>query len=121
MKLSRKINPIARATAVIGSVAALVTGVTFAALQNTATLTNNSILTSDISGLVIDSDGDSSFNTTDEGFQFNNIGPGGTSDAKTFTLKNSTDDQLDINVQITGESALPAGVDPTDIKFTFDV
>lgn len=46
MDIAQKINrisPIARAILVIGVVAALVTGVTFAALQNTATLTNNTI------------------------------------------------------------------------------
>lgn len=115
-----KINPLARAIAVIGSVAVLVTGVTFAALQNTATLTNNTI-NSDIDGLLVDSDGNDSFGTTDEGFAFNDIQPGGDSETKTFKLKNDTDGTLDVNVQVTGESALPAGVDASDITFVFDI
>jgi hypothetical protein len=116
----RHISPVARAVLVIGAVMALVTSMTFAALQNTATLTNNTI-SSDVDGLLVDSDGDDSFGTTDEGFAFLNIEPGGTSDAKAFSLKNDTADPMEVNVQVTGESALPAGVDPTDISFIFDL
>ncbi len=119
MVLVQKINPVARAVVTIAAVAAMVTGVTFAALSNTATLTNNTIMSTNIDGLVIDSDGNDSFDTTDQGFAFNNIGPGGTSAPQTFKLKNSTTGQLDVNVQITGESALPAGVDASDITFNF--
>ncbi len=116
----RHISPVARAVLVIGAVMALVTSMTFAALQNTATLTNNTI-TSDIDGLLVDSDGDDSFGTTDEGFAFTNIEPGGTSDVKQFSLKNDTDGSLAVNVEITNEEALPAGVDGSDIVFIFDL
>jgi hypothetical protein len=115
-----KITPLARAILVIAVVAAFVTGVTFAALQDTATLSNNTI-NSDVDGLLVDSDGDESFGTTDEGFAFNNIAPGGTSDPMAFQLKNDTDGPLVVHVQVTGESALPAGVDPDDITFIFDL
>src|SRR5687767_14488163 len=120
MVLAQKINPLARAILVIGVVAALVTSITFAVLQNTATLTNNTI-NSDVDGLLVDSDGNNTFGTTDEGFAFSDIPPGGTSDAKAFKLKNDTEAPLEVNVQVTGESALPAGVDPTDITFIFDL
>lgn len=123
MTLAQQINrisPLARAILVIGAVAALVTGVTFAALQNTATLTNNTI-TSEVDGLLVDSDGDDSFGTTDEGFAFTNIAPGGTSDPKAFKLKNETNGPLEVNVQVIGEASLPAGVDPDDITFIFDL
>lgn len=116
----RHISPVARAVLVIGAVMALVTSMTFAALQDTATLTNNTI-TSDIDGLLVDSDGDGSFGKTDEGFAFTNIEPGGTSDVKQFALKNDTEAAKVVNVQVTGEEALPAGVDPTDIVFIFDL
>jgi hypothetical protein len=115
----RKISPIARAIAVMGATGALVTGVTFAALQNTATLTDNTI-TSTTDGLLVDSDGDNTFAPSDEGFDFVDVDPGTTSDAKAFKLKNATDGPLDINVQVMGEEPLPAGVDPTDITFHFD-
>lgn len=115
----KKLSPIARAVGVMGATTALVTGVTFAALQNTATLTGNTI-NSSIDGLLVDSDGNGSFGTTDQGFAFTSVAPGGESDSKTFKLKNTTDTVMDVNVQVTGESALPAGVDPSDITFVFD-
>lgn len=120
MQAIKHLNPVVRAVLVIGAVMALVTSVTFAALQNTATLTNNTI-TSDIEGLLVDSDGDGSFGTTDEGFAFTDVEPGGSSEFMPFQLKNDTDESMVVNVQVTGESALPAGVDPSDIKFIFDL
>lgn len=115
----RRISPVARAVAVIGSVMALVTGVTFATLTNTATLTGNTINTN-VDGLLVDSDGDNTFANTDEGFDFSDVEPGSTSDPEAFKLKNSTDHVMDVRVQVTGESALPAGVDGSDITFHFD-
>lgn len=121
MRAIQKINPMARAVVTIAAVVALVSGVTFAALQNTATLTGNSILSTDVNGLLVDSDNNNTFAATDEGFAFNNVNPGGSSDTKTFKLRNSTSnaDPLAVNVQITGESPLPAGISGDDITFKF--
>ncbi len=119
MNSMRAINPVARAVLVIGAVMALVTSITFAALQNTATLANNTI-SGNVDGLLVDSDGDDSFAPTDEGFAFNDVDPGTMSDAKAFSLKNETDSAMPINVQVVGEEPLPSGVDGTDIKFLFD-
>jgi hypothetical protein len=120
MKRGFRIKPLARAIAVFSAVLVFVGGVTFAALQNTATLTNNTI-NSDVDGLLVDSDGDDTFAKTDEGFDFADIEPGGESDFKEFALKNDTDDPLVVHVQVTGESPLPAGVDSDDITFVFDL
>lgn len=120
MKRRFRINPLVRAIGVMSAVAVLVGGVTFAALQDTATLTNNTI-SSDVDGLLVDSDGDKSFAKTDEGFAFSNIEPGGESSFKTFELKNENDEAIEVNVQVTGEEPLPAGVEPDDITFIFDL
>lgn len=114
------VNPVLRAIGIISAVAVMVSGVTFAALQNTATLTDNTI-NSNVDGLLVDSDGDDTFGSTDQGFAFNNITPGGTSSAKAFALKNATNGPLEVNVQVTSEEPLPAGVDPEDISFIFDL
>lgn len=119
-----RISPLARAILVIGAVTALVTGVTFAALQNTATLTNNTInsISSENDGLLVDSDNNNTFGKTDQGFAFHNINPGGSSGFKTFKVKNETgNNNVDVYIQVTGEEPLPAGVDPDDIDFIFDV
>ena len=116
----QRISPVARAIAVIGAVMALVTGVTFATLQNTATLTGNTI-SSDADGLLVDSDGNNTFGATDEGFAFSDVEPGTSSSYHAFKLKNATDESMVVNVQVTGESALPVGVDASDITFIFDL
>jgi hypothetical protein len=67
------INPFARAVAVIAAVATMVTGVTFAALNSQATLTNNSISTSTASLKLWDGD---SFESTAPGFTVTDLVPG---------------------------------------------
>lgn len=86
-----RINPLARAIGIIGVVAALVAATTFAALTSQATLTNNTIASA-TADLQVDSDGDASYGSTDEGFAFTSVVPGGAavpSTPFTFKLKNN--------------------------------
>jgi hypothetical protein len=89
------VSPVFRAILVMGAVAALVTGVTFAAMtSNTATLADDSI-NSATADLQISSDascGPSSgtFGTSANGFDFNGLIPGGpASPSETFCLRNN--------------------------------
>lgn len=70
---------------------------------------------------MVDSDKNGTFGTTDQGFDFKDIEPGGSSKFKSFKIKNDTGDDADVYIQVTGEEPLPAGVDPDDITFVFDV
>ncbi len=84
-----KMSPLLRAIGVIGAVAALVTGITFAALQSQATLTNNTI-SSATADLQIKSGG--RFDTFATGFAFVNVVPGGPAVPSvpfSFDLKNN--------------------------------
>lgn len=89
----RTFNPMVRAIAVISAVAVLAVSVTFAALtSNTATLTNNTI-NSATAILEVSSDAGcnpgGTFGTTDTGFAFNGLIPGGAaSPDQTFCLRN---------------------------------
>jgi hypothetical protein len=120
MVLAQKISPLVRAVAVIGSVAALVSGVTFAALQSQATLTDNTI-SSATAGLVVNNQvgNDTTFSPAEPGFAFTNLIPGTASDAKPFQLRNSGTVPLDVYVELNNEEVLPAGVTGDEISFTF--
>ncbi len=65
-------SPLVRAVAVFTGVVALVSGVTFAALQSQATLTNNTIASAK-AGLQVKSTG--SFASQDAGFAFTGVLP----------------------------------------------
>jgi hypothetical protein len=121
MVIARRINPLARAIAVMSAVMVVSGGVTFAALQSQASLTGNTISTisSNSNDLVVNNEKDNTFHKTETGFKFNNLTPGTFSDEKNFQLRNTSDNTQDIRVQITGESALPAGVNGSDIHFRF--
>lgn len=82
----RQINPVLRAVGVIGIVAALVTSITFAALQSQATLTNNTISTASADLRLWDGD---SFETSAPGFNVSNLIPGTASDPQLFYFKNA--------------------------------
>ncbi len=81
-----KVNPMTRAVMVIASVAALVTGVTFAALQSQATLTDSTVNTA-TAGLTL-WDGDS-FESTAPGFTVTGLVPGVGTAPLPFYFKNS--------------------------------
>lgn len=96
----RRINPVTRALAVFGVVATLVTGITYAALTNQASLTNN-IISSATADLEVKSTGE--FAAQDAGFAFTGIVPGGPAvpvDGNDFQLRNAGDVDLDIAMSV---------------------
>ncbi len=113
------INPLARSVTVIGAVAALATGVTFAALQSQATLTNNTI-SSASAVLLVDNTGDPARGLTpsDNGFAFTGMVPGGAaSNTGTFQLKNDGSTALHTHVKV---PTLPTYVDSNGNDVTVD-
>jgi hypothetical protein len=111
MVLAQKINrisPLARAVLVIGAVAALVTGVTYAQLtSNTVTLTNNTLAAATAHLVLESGDADCTgvTTTTGAGMSFPDLVPDVESAPFTFCLGNDGDVPLDISVSI-----------PTDIS-----
>lgn len=91
------INPLVRAVGVISAVAVLVGGVTFAALQSRATLTNNTISTAS-AGLEI-WDGNS-FENTAPGFDVTGLVPGRGSGENFFYLRNSGDADMNVTARV---------------------
>ena len=92
-----KMSPLLRAIGVIGAVAALVTGITFAALQSQATLTNNTI-SSATAGLQVSTD-NLGFGASQTGFTVTGLVPGaGTT--KTFYLRNNGEVALNVTARV---------------------
>lgn len=71
------INPLARTLLVVSLIICLLSGVTFAALQSQNTLTGSSITTATAT-MLVSRDG-TSYATTQSGFSFTNLVPGGAS------------------------------------------
>ncbi len=116
----RQISPVARAILVIGVVAALVTSITFAALQSQATLTNNSISSATAELQVDNIDNGAGFGATDLGYDFVGIVPGGAgSNVGNFQLKNNGSAPLSVSVEVPVDpvfTVLPSGsVDPAKV------
>jgi hypothetical protein len=88
----RKFNPVVRATGMIGVVAGLATAVTFAVLQSQATLTANTI-SSGTAGLGVSNAAtctvDTSYTSSQSGFNFAVTSGVGSSAPQHFCLKNS--------------------------------
>lgn len=116
----RTIQPLFRAISVIASVAILVTGVTYAALQSQqATLTGNSISTG-TADLRIGTTA-TSFATTRTGFSFGNVVPGAAAmpaDGNSFYLKNYGTPTLALKV---GVSSVPVNTNNVDLSKTYVV
>lgn len=119
MLKTQSINPVARAVLVVGAVTALATGVTFAALQSEATLSQNTISAS--GALQINNNPeDETFSQSEAGFAFVGIVPGVTSsESHEFELRNVSNAAVDVNVHIPTAVALPEGVTAEQIKLTF--
>jgi hypothetical protein len=114
-----KISPLARAILVIGTVAALVTGVTLAATSQ-ATLTGNSITMAAATADLKLWDGDS-FESTAPGFSFTGLEPGEPSDPFKFYFKNDSNVPLDVTVSIPNLPDFSGlSFDASDITLTFD-
>jgi predicted ribosomally synthesized peptide with SipW-like signal peptide len=101
-----KFNPIARAVGVMGVVAALATGVTFAAFSSTATLTDNTISAADANLLVWDGD---SFESTAPGFTIADLVPGEGSTDNMFYLQNNSGGALYVSAHVPDMPDEPEG------------
>jgi predicted ribosomally synthesized peptide with SipW-like signal peptide len=117
----RSINPVVRATMVMAAVVVLAGGVTFAALQSQATLTNNTIA-SGTANLQVDNtdDGTNPLGATDLGYAFMGVIPGGAgSNTGNFSLKNNGTAALTLKAGLTAApvwTVLPSGtVDNTKV------
>jgi hypothetical protein len=114
----RSIQPLVRAISVIASVAILVTGVTYAALQSQqATLKGNSLSTG-TADLRIGLDSNT-YNTTQTGFSFGNVIPGNAAEpaeGNSFYLKNFGSTTLALKA---GISSTPANANNVDLSKTY--
>lgn len=117
--MSRRTLAVARAVGVIGATAALIAGVTFAALtSNNVTLTNNSFATAS-ADLQIWDPGSSSYGLTTPGFNFTNIVPGpGETGPFTFWLKNSGGVPLTITGVGSGGTSSNVDLTQVNVKIT---
>ena len=96
-----KMGPATRAVLVIGSVAALVTGVTFAALTSKATLTDNTISSATADLQIDNTQNGLGFSSTDTGYAFTGIVPGGAgSNTGNFSLLNNGTANLSLTVKL---------------------
>ena len=114
MKTFRSMNPVLRATGVIGTVAALVTGITFAALSSQATLTANTI-SSGTADLQISTDAAcvAGFSNSTAGYNFLVATGQGTSPLYHFCLKNAgTGVGLGTSVKLNAPVTFTDGVSP---------
>lgn len=123
MVLSQKrnvVSPLVRAVLVFAAVAALVTGVTFAALNDTATLAQNNV-SSETADLKVSNGG--AFGDNVQGFVADNLVPG-TGKTFDFYLKNSSDFDMGVKAEVPGEcSTYVSGTegipDCNDVLLTF--
>jgi len=92
------ISPLLRAIGVMGAVAVLVTGATFAALSDNATLTANNI-SSDTADLQVSNGG--AYADSQTGFDASDIAPG-VGETFDFYLKNSSSFDMAVTVEVTG-------------------
>jgi len=114
-----KFNPVARAIAVIGATAGLVTGVTFAALtSNTVALAPNSFALASAS-LEIGANCDVTGTADVPGFTNVQLSPGVESAAVPFCLANTGDVAMDITAEVPDFGVLGGGqIDPHQITLT---
>lgn len=102
-----RVNPLVRAVLVVGAIAGLVVGVTYAALSSSASLTGNTI--SATAGLQLSTDSGATYGSSIAGFPFEGVTPGDTTGVtKNFKLKNAT---------TTGMTGLTLKI-PTAVTFT---
>lgn len=95
--MNKKLSAILRAVGALGAVTAIVGGVTFAALNSQATLTQSTITSANASLLVWDGD---SFESTAPGFTITGLVPGSGSGEKPFYLRNNGGVALNVSARI---------------------
>lgn len=117
--LGVKVNPLARAVLVVGAVAAVVSGVTFAALDSSsASLTGNTV-SSATADLQVSTNG-TTYGATRAGFDFEDVVPGGDpapTAGHAFWLRNTGtfDLALTLNVPVPPTTD-PIGLDLAKVK-----
>lgn len=114
----KRVNPVARAVAVIGVVMALATGATFAALASSATLTGNTIGTASANAdlLLWDSETET-FAQSAQGFAFTELTPGDKSEPYGFSFKNNGNVDLNLTARVDGMPELSDGITGDDVMF----
>jgi hypothetical protein len=105
MKLSKGFNPVVRAVGVFSAVAIIAGGVTYAALNTSATLSGNTITTADANLLLWDGD---SYETTAPGFDVTGLIPGEGSADQKFYVKNAGDTNLNVTAHVATAPVAPA-------------
>lgn len=113
-----QIHPMLRAIGVIGAVAALVTGVTFAVHSSSATLTQNTI--SSVAGqLLVQSGG--AFASQDSGFDFENVEPGGGPTPTSpfgFNLRNESATNFEVTAYVPDAPTTSVDGSPGEVDLT---
>jgi hypothetical protein len=104
----RQLSPIARAIGVMGAVTVLVTGVTFAALSSTATLSGNTLSAADSNLLVWDQPA-GAFESDAPGFNVTDLIPGEGSGENFFYLQNNGDGAVHVSAHVPTAPAEPEG------------
>jgi predicted ribosomally synthesized peptide with SipW-like signal peptide len=105
MRSIRLVNPVLRAIGVIGVVAGLVTGVTFAALNDQAVLQDSSISSPTANLTLFDGD---SFESTAPGFHVTDLIPGTGSSEQLFYFRNGAGLDLNVTAHIPSTPPAPA-------------
>lgn len=118
MEAIRKVNPLARAIVVIGAIMTLVTGVTFAALTSSATLTGNTLGTASANADLLLWNG-SEFASSAPGFNFSGLIPGQKSDKFDFQFKNNGNMDLNLTARVDAAPELSEGLTAADIQLKF--
>ncbi len=113
-----KFSPIARAVAIIGVTAGMVTGVTFAALSSTATLTDNSIA-SVSAGLQIYDAPSGVYATSGKGFTITDLIPGTPTTPQVFYLKNTSTANEKVTIAVPTAPSATGFTGWENLKVTF--
>lgn len=106
MKISKGISPVTRAIGVFSAVAVVVGGVTFAALQSSATLTDSSISTANAELQVYNFD-TAQYASTAPGFTITDLIPGSGVE-KSFYLRNNGETALNVSARVPALPGAPA-------------
>ncbi len=106
MKISKGISPVTRAVGVFSAVAIVTGGVTFAALQSSATLTDSSISTANAELQVYDFTA-GQYASTAPGFVIDNLIPGEGVE-KSFYLRNNGQTALNVSARVPALPGAPA-------------
>jgi hypothetical protein len=118
MKKSRRLKGLKRSIAVATLLTGLAGGATFAALQSQQdTLTGNLISTAS-ANLLLSNDG-TTFTSSQSGFDFNNIVPGGPAQPATgysFYLKNTGGTALDLKLYVSSTPSNPSSINLSKVN-----